>query len=130
MFKTILLSVFILLGYCCCAQTIATVNELDSSYQTCLDNGADMYGCAVDDYSKMDSLLNVVYKKLHAKYSSSEYSQLKTEQKGWLKKRTTYFKKIDGGNAEGLAGQDRMMFIEDEKTTFVRARVLELIRRL
>ncbi|HMG83962.1 MAG TPA: lysozyme inhibitor LprI family protein [Ferruginibacter sp.] len=129
MFKTILLVTFILIGYASYAQTAATVNDLDSSYRTCLDNGTDMYGCAVTNYAQMDSLLNVVYKKLHTKYSSSAYSQLKTEQKNWLKTRKAYFKKIDAGNAEGLVGQGRMMFIEDEKSTFVRARVLDLIKR-
>lgn len=129
-----ILVLFILVSLHCNSQTLETVYKIKSSYQSCLDKGDDMQGCAIDYYNKSDSLLNVVYKKLKTNISSREQSKLKKEQQEWLKKRNEFFEKVysdtkkEGNFREGSS--DFTMIVFDEKAKFVFGRVKELIKRI
>lgn len=76
------------------AQTLKSLQAEADAYQKCLDKGENMKGCAEDYYTLADHHLNTVYKKLMAKLTGTEKLQLKEEQRKWLKKRDTEFKKI------------------------------------
>ena len=116
------------------SQTLKTVKDMEISYQKCLDKGQDMRGCAVIYYTKSDSILNVVYKKLRKKLNDSEKEKLKAEQVAWLKKRDQYFKKeyskLKKENDFEEGSSDFDMVYYDKKSQFVIKRVKELISKL
>lgn len=133
MLQKYILLLFLLIGINSYSQTLKTVEDMEASYQKCLDKGQDMRGCAVIYYTKSDSLLNVVYKKLRAKLDDPGKSKLKTEQLTWLKQRDEYFKneysklKKEGDFEEGSHDFDMVYY--DKKSQFVMKRVKELINR-
>jgi uncharacterized protein YecT (DUF1311 family) len=128
--KKVILFIFLLfVVHSSFSQTKATINKIDSLYQSCLDSGNNMEGCSELYYYKIDSILNVVYKKLRLQYDSSQKIILRTEERKWLLDRKNYFIKVDNESDE-LSGQDRVMDVIDKKAKFVRDRVLELIKRL
>ena len=112
------------------SQTTSTIDKLDSSYQSCLDKGMDMYGCSLHYYNQMDSMLNIVYKQLRAKKDSSQKIILKSKQLKWLSARDKYFKQVDNEPSNGLDGNDRRMAAIDKKALYVEKRVIELIKEL
>jgi uncharacterized protein YecT (DUF1311 family) len=87
-----------------------------------------MPDCAFRFYDQMDSLLNVVYRRLYAGYGLTQQSRLKQQQRAWLKKRDEYFRRI-AKEKEELQGGDAAMIKADKKAQFVRDRVVVLIRR-
>jgi uncharacterized protein YecT (DUF1311 family) len=117
---------FFQIGYCS-AQTIKTVDSLEDAEQACLDKGVGMPDCAFRFYDQMDSLLNVVYRKLYAGYSPAQQSSLKSQQRLWLKKRDEYFRKV-AKEKEELQGGDAAMIKADKRAQFVKNRVIVLIR--
>lgn len=130
--KKMMATILFLAGYHSFAQTITAVNKLDSSYQTCLDSGAKMLGCAQVYYKQMDSMLNVVYdQKMLAITDSSKKLQLTTAETAWLTKRDNYFEQINSGGTQdgGLTGDDRLMNIKDKEAAFVKSRVIELLKK-
>ena len=132
MIKTkIALVIFIILfGYCSNAQSLKTLDQLEESYQACLDKGINMLGCSEAYYLQMDSMLNVVYKQYRAKLNSSLRSKLKTDQIKWLSSRDNYFKNIILDSEEqALSKEDKEMVIIDKKAQFVRDRVIELLKK-
>ena len=79
----------------------------------------------------MDSMLNLVYRKLCKKISPSQGSKLKSEQLKWLSTRDQYFKNIPLDEEEkALQGEDRKMLVISKKADFVKERVLGLIKKL
>lgn len=63
--------------------------------------------------------------------SSSQSSKLKAEQIKWLAKRDQYFKNIKlAPEEEALEEEDREMVIIDKKSSFVKERVIELLKKL
>jgi uncharacterized protein YecT (DUF1311 family) len=93
-----------------------------------------MKSCAEDYYKLADHHLNTVYKKLMAKLTSTEKLQLIGEQRKWLKKRDTEFKKIHREANEvfncGYMCQDYLMTVASNEADFVLERVKVLIKRL
>lgn len=116
------------------AQSLKEIEQFETSYQNCLDNGGFMKGCSIKFYSQTDSLLNVVYNNLKMKINSTAKSNLKKEQLEWLKKRDAYFIKArketisEVGNFED--SQDFQMILIDKKSSFVMIRVKELLKRI
>jgi uncharacterized protein YecT (DUF1311 family) len=130
--KKLILFFLLFVGHYSFAQTVATVNQLDTTYQTCIDGGANMLGCAQTYYTQMDSMLTVVYnKKLLAIADSSKRLQLATTQTKWLASRDEYFTQINSGGTQdgGLTGDDRLMNIADKKALFIKSRVVELLKK-
>ncbi|HUS02881.1 MAG TPA: lysozyme inhibitor LprI family protein [Chitinophagaceae bacterium] len=122
------------------SQTIKTIDSLQNAEQNCLDRGQYMLGCAKRFYAQMDSMLNLVYLKLHSTLDNTKQVKLKMEQRLWLAKRNTYFKKTlkkfkdnnpnisPSGSAWGA--QDDAMFMYDDNAAFVKTRIWELLRRI
>lgn len=125
----ILLSV-VFIGNKCYGQTVKTIDVLEKSYQGCLDKGINMLGCSELYYHQMDSMLNVVYKKLRKQMSPSQGAKLKVEQLKWLSKRDQYFKNITLYEEGVLEKEDREMVVIDKKADFVKERIIELIKKL
>ena len=107
---------------------IDAVVKLDEVYEDCLA-GKDMYACAVTYYDSMDSLLNVVYKKLRSKLDDDEKAKLKTDEIKWIKEKEKKFKEIND-NIDPEGGRDELLFAKDKKTKFIRDRVIYLINQL
>ena len=128
--KKIILIGFLFVSYAAFSQTKETIDRMDSSEQSCLDSGVYMLGCADTYYAEMDSMLNLVYKKLRMKCDSSQRAALKAEQLKWLSDRDKYFKKVRTQSFGDMTGQDKEMAITDKYAQFVRERVLVLIKRL
>jgi uncharacterized protein YecT (DUF1311 family) len=121
----------VLLGSKSFGQTTITIDSLEESYQACLDKGINMLGCSKRYYNQMDSMLNLVYRKLCKKISPSQGSKLKSEQLKWLSTRDQYFKNIPLDEEEkALQGEDRKMLVISKKADFVKERVLGLIKKL
>lgn len=117
------------------SQTAKTIDSLESQHQSCLDKGEFMLGCTERFYFQMDSLLNVLYKKLRSKCDSIQKENLKDEQLQWLSKRDKQFREnqkqvhkeakekgYDGGEIE-------TMILIDKNAMFVKERVIELLNR-
>ena len=115
------------------AQSQKTLDALSENYQSCLDKGDNMRGCAAAYYFKVDTLLNTVYKKIIRGLDSTNRVQLKAEQRKWLLERDAEFAKIKrkhkpgGDDANYVTDAD--MFILDEEASFVAERVSGLLTR-
>ncbi|HUH32761.1 MAG TPA: lysozyme inhibitor LprI family protein [Daejeonella sp.] len=107
--------------------TFAGVKSIERSYQLCLDKGINMLGCSMEYYSNVDSCLKDAYGNLMKELDSPQKDILEKEQDLWLKKRNIKFKIIDQENT--MEGRDGQMIRRSEKADFVKARVLDLIRR-
>lgn len=77
------------------SQTLKELRELEVKNQLCLDKGIDMIGCQISYHQQLDSILNLVYKKLRKSLSVDEKAALKTKQLKWLQERDTYFRKLE-----------------------------------
>ncbi len=127
--KSALFILLIFSWHCSFSQTAATVSELDTLFQHCLDKGDDMLGCTYKYYNQMDSMLNVVYKMIRNSKDSAGKASLKSEELAWLKDRNEYFKKLDSKDY-GIGGNDRGMMEEGDKARFVHKRIMELISKM
>jgi uncharacterized protein YecT (DUF1311 family) len=122
------------------AQSTLTVEAMENHYQSCLDQGKDMFGCSKQYYHAMDSMLNVVYNKLRSALDSAHKAKLKKQQVQWLSKPDSYFDKTKNvfktnnpgidPYGEAFGGQDDAMIMFDQNAAFVQQRVLELISQL
>jgi len=137
MIKHKLILPLIILTFSCLtgfAQTLKTIDSLETQHQTCLDKGEYMLGCSKTFYSQMDSLLNVQYKKLRSKCDSIQKEYLKDEQLEWLSNRDKQFSQTQKQvNKEAKkngydGGQDETMILTDKNAMFVKQRVIELIK--
>jgi uncharacterized protein YecT (DUF1311 family) len=129
---TPVLLIFILSYASLHAQTTAQLDTLQARYQTCLDRGEFMLGCSSHYYEQMDSMLNIVYKKIMNDLDASKKQQLRTEQRKWLAERDKKFKQIGKEEkaknpGDEYQGQDSEMFVVDKKATIVNDRIRELI---
>lgn len=112
------------------SQNLSTVKIIDSRYQSCLDKGKNMYGCSQYYYFQMDSMLNVVYKKIRNKMDSTQKTILKEEQLKWLKNRDKHYKEIDAEpKEEGISPEDNKMVLIDKKAEYIEDRVVYLIKK-
>jgi uncharacterized protein YecT (DUF1311 family) len=128
-FITMLSTFFI--GIQCSGQTVKTMDSLEESYQICLDKGANMLACSQVYYQQMDTMLNLVNKRLYKNLSASQRSALKSQQLKWLSRRDQYFKNIPLEPEEKiLEKEDREMVVTDRRAGFVKERVIELLKML
>lgn len=110
------------------SQIKSTMHKIDSNYQSCLDSGINMYGCTTSYFHDMDSMLNVVYKRIRLKLSQADKDTLTKKQLIWLKKRDREYKIIDAEpNDDGLSPIDNLMVKVDKKAQFINDRIYELI---
>lgn len=128
----ILFSIFFCLkGF---TQTTKTIDSLKSIDQACLDSGWRMPSCEYEYLIAIDSILNVVYNKLHSKLDSSGRTALKKEQLDWLKQRDIHYKKSDKEFEDSIRagswGDEMRVVTIGEKSDFTEKRVLVLIQRL
>ncbi len=132
---------FVLSILCCSAtssyaQSLQTIDDLEAATQKRLDEGINMLGYTSMLYTQMDSLLNVVYKKLRNSLSTGDAEQLKQEQRAWLKQRDRYFRQayLDTAKATGVKREDwgelEYLGVYQAETAFVRDRVIVLVKRL
>lgn len=115
------------------SQKFKIVDSLESKYQSCLDKGQAMPGCANSFYGQMDSLLNLQYRKLISQMGTAEGARLKNEQRQWIAERDKHFvllkqqvhkEAVDNGFA---GGQDEQMILTERKASYVKHRVVELL---
>lgn len=124
------------LPLCICMNVFAQTNKadvdsLEKRYQHCLAEGKSQYNCALQYYSQMDSLLTTVYRQLYDNLDNNRRTTLQISQTQWEEKRENYFKDIDlrveKKRPKTLAGLDDDMIVTDNKATFLRKRVIELL---
>ncbi len=117
------------------SQTLQTIDSLEKAKQNCLDAGMAMTSCSSLFYHQMDSILNVVYKKVYFKNNTSQKIELKKSQLQWLKERDSYFKqtikenKKEAEKDETLKHFSTMLNLQ-EMAAFVQERVVYLIKLL
>ncbi len=132
--KELVLPLFLIFALPSFSQNAKSIEDFEKSYQKCLDEGSNMYGCAHTYFLQTDSLLNVVYKKIRLELSKEEKEKLRTEQLAWLKKRDAYFEKeyskLKKNNDLEVNSRDFQMIYYDKQGTFVLNRVKELLKRL
>ncbi len=129
---------FLLLIFCSMngfSQSVQTVDSIETSYHNCLDKGTNMFDCSKEFYTKMDNLLNVVYGNLIHTCSEIQRRNLKIEQKEWLIKRNSYFQKTltkleEESKEVGFVPQDNDMFRIDNNASFVKVRVIQLLKAI
>ena len=127
-------TLLIVLSFITCnsySQVIKTIDKLDAIHQKCLDNPEkNMSNCTIEYYNKLDSLLNVVYKKIRIKLSVAEQKDLKTKQLAWLKKRDLNFKLIEKETKELFEGdnssEEYRMTCAHRESILVKKRIIEL----
>lgn len=132
MYKRVLIAVLIFMcranAFC---QPAATLDSIDQAYQACLDSGVYMYGCSVNYYAQMDSMLNVVYNSRMKNEDTALKARLKQDERKWLIRRDVYFKKLEKNLDTRVRKygpvQDDAMIMVDKKARFVRNRVLYLL---
>lgn len=119
----------------CMSQTTKTIDSLETKCQECLDRGEFMLGCSEMFYYQMDSILNIRYKLLRSRSNATQKSNLKTEQLKWLAKRDKQFainkQKVHKQAVidEMDGGQDEMMILTQKNADFIKARVIELLKK-
>jgi uncharacterized protein YecT (DUF1311 family) len=128
-----LIIIFIFTCFTGFSQTAKTIDSFESQHQACLDKGEFMLGCTERFYFQMDSLLNVLYKKLRSKCDSIQKENLKDEQLQWLSKRDKQFRKNqkqvhkEAKEKEYDGGEIETMILTDKNAMFVKERVIELL---
>lgn len=105
---------------------IPTIDALEKKNQECLDKGVNMLNCSQNYYIQMDSLLNVVYKRIKGELNTNSKEILRIKQLDWLKIRDAEFKKIDSKETGLGNGSDDLMSKTQEKANYVKERVFYL----
>lgn len=128
-----LLSLSLLMGIETFAQTKRSViDSLERNYQRCLSKSQYMYGCALEYYRGMDSMLDIVYRQLYTKLDTSRRRNLKVEQVLWQERKESYFKLLDTRveklRKKTLAGLDDQAIATDQKAAYIKERVTALIK--
>lgn len=92
----IVLLFFILLSspFHCLAQTLKNVEDIKHKAQLQFDKGIHMLNTQSILYDELDSLLNVAYKKLMKKLPPKDATNLRLQQREWLKNRDVYYNKL------------------------------------
>lgn len=82
----------------------------------------------------MDSMLNVVYNAYSGSIEKKEQDPLKMEQRKWIKQRDDFFdtqnKEFQKKMESGEWGPDMYMITYDNYAEFVKARTMDLIKKL
>jgi uncharacterized protein YecT (DUF1311 family) len=111
----------------------AAIDSLENQYQRCLSKGQYMYGCALEYYRQLDSMLDLVYRQLYSRLDTSRRQRLAVQQIQWKEKKDAYFKLLDTRveklHKKTLAGLDDRAIATDHKAAYIKDRVTELISR-
>jgi uncharacterized protein YecT (DUF1311 family) len=111
-----------------------TVDSLELRYQQCLGEGNNVYNCALQYYTQMDSLVNMVYRQLYSKLDNNHRESLLVSQQQWTEKKQAYFRNIDDRADKKrpltLPGLDDDMIVTDNKAEYLRTRVIELLANM
>lgn len=125
------------LPLCMCLNVFAqsgktAVDTLEMRYQHCLNEGNNIYNCALQYYEQMDSLLNKVYRQLCSDMDNNRRQSLQVSQQIWKEKKEAYFKDIDGRvqkkRVRTPSGLDDDMIVTDNKAEYLKIRVIELLK--
>lgn len=110
------------------------LRNMEQQYQSCLDKGEGMAGCATRFYEEMDSMLNIAYRQLRHSMKATEKTKLQIEQRTWLVRRDAYFKKLDAvvqkKKDKKEYGTEDLLITIDDKARFVKERVEVLLSGL
>lgn len=130
--KTIIISYFIFFLSSINITNGQNITKLyENKHHVCLDSGFAMAQCSQKYYEEMDSLLNIVYKKLMLKLTDSEKRRIRVEQRNWIVKRDSYFKQTNKEMSKELGEGNMSLMIKLGKFgDFVGKRVNELYRQL
>lgn len=117
------------------AQSVHTVDSIETAYHNCLDKGTFMSDCSRKFHTQMDSMLNVAYRNLMQTCNEIEKANLIAEQKQWLIKRNVCFRKSLAKSGkelkeESITPQDNEMFRIDNDAYFVKKRVVQLLKAI
>lgn len=131
--RKLLLFLSLMVGVQTFAQTKrAVVDSLEKGYQRCLAQTRYTYGCALEYYQQMDSMLDIVYRQLYSRLDTSRRRNLKVEQGLWIEKKESYFKLLDTRvekfRSKTLAGLDDQAIATDQKAAYIKERVTALIK--
>jgi len=115
------------------SQIEKTIDSLRKVEQACLDSGMNMPYCSYAYMQQIDSLLNLVYKKLLLKLDPAAQKELKADELNWIKEKDLYFKEVDkefeDSVKSGEWGRDMRMIVYDNKSDFIEKRVLLLSKK-
>lgn len=112
------------------AQIRADITTMENTRQKCINEGRGSVDCEQIFYNEMDSILNVVYKRLKKQMDISEFNKLKADQIAWLKKRDTYAGKQDKEAPTGAGIEVGKSFAIRQDAFFVEDRIKELLNKL
>ena len=111
-----------------------TVDSLELRYQQCLGEGNNMYNCALQYYTQMDSLVNAVYRQLYTKLDNNRRESLQVSQQLWVEKKDAYFRNIEIRAEKKrpltLPGLNDDMIVTDNKAEYLKSRVIELLENI
>jgi uncharacterized protein YecT (DUF1311 family) len=111
-----------------------TVDSLELRYQHCLGDGNNVYNCALQYYTQMDSLLNTVYRQLYSKLDNNRRESLQVSQQVWVERKEAYFRNIEIRAEKKrpltLPGLNDDMIVTDNKAEYLKVRVIELLENI
>jgi uncharacterized protein YecT (DUF1311 family) len=128
--------ILLFLPLCLCLNVFSqasknTVDSIELRYQHCLAEGNNVYNCALQYYTQMDSLLNTVYNELYSKMDNNRRESLQVSQQLWIEKKDAYFKNIEIRAEKKkpltLPGLNDDMIVTDNKAEYLKNRVIELL---
>jgi hypothetical protein len=115
------------------SQLLRDLRSIDEDYKEYLEDGTAMMAYAGWYSGEMDSMLNVVYRRLQATNTKEQNVALKADEIRWLKKRDALFTKMDRKlerDYPKAVPHDEQMFVWDNQAMYIRKRVLYLIHKL
>lgn len=111
------------------------LDEINTSYQNCLDEGKIMVNCSQTFLSEIDQLLLEVLTDIKESFTNEQVDSLLQNQKDWELRRehqsNLLNKRLDSlAKVDGMLSQDDRMFAYNEKALFIEKRIQELILHL
>lgn len=110
-----------------------TVDAMELTKKSCVEAnepGRSPISCIGRFKDQLDSLMLVVYNKLHDRAGSSYQQILRKEQADWLEKRLARDSEIDALKKEGMSDAALRIYKYEAKTEVLRDRVKYLISKL
>lgn len=111
------------------------LDEINTSYQNCLDEGKIMVNCSQTFLSEMDQLLYEFLTDIKESFTNEQVDSLLQNQKGWELRREHQSNLLNNrldslAKVDGMVSQDDRMFTYNEKALFIEKRIQELILHL
>ena len=125
----IVLILLCLISTNCYSQSLKDVERVEINAQNCADTTNDVIACEKLHYKQMDSMLNLVYKKLKIINKEEDFKKIKSDQIQWLSLRDKEFKKIDGEKDCNVSTDVCQALLISRKTWVVQQRVEILIKK-